>query len=252
MQAIRQAHDVELRYPAHFVQLLREGLQNAGLHIFKHRKRVVYVSLARPTPFVAGGSAVSENVAAILEVIGKHPLCTRKVIAESVLAKSPASKETPAPATPPEAPVADADPSDPVTPAAEAPPAEGAPTTTDAAAKAKGALAADLRFLVQAGHIIEFHNGTFDLPLPPKPKEAPTSRAKSPAETTADDVGADPATAVGRAGDGRRTSTVGCRRTRPRCQPSKQERWKTAWNLFRKRKKRRRGGIGRACAGTFS
>ncbi len=106
MQAIRQAHEAELRYPAQFVQLLREGLQNAGLHIFKHRKRVVYVSLARPTPFMAGGSAVSENVAALLDIIGKSPLCTRKVIAEHVLAKTSGVQAMPAV----EKPVAEAKP----------------------------------------------------------------------------------------------------------------------------------------------
>ena len=46
---------------------------------------------------------------------------------------------------------------------------------------------------MQAGHIIEFHNGTFDLPLPPKAKENPALTAKLPAAKTADDVGADPA-----------------------------------------------------------
>ena len=86
MQAIRQAHDAELRYPAHFVQLLRQGLQNAGLHIFKHRKRVVYVSLSRPSTFAPDG-AVSENVAAILTTVAKFPLCTRKTLAEHVLAR---------------------------------------------------------------------------------------------------------------------------------------------------------------------
>ena len=189
MQAIRQEHEKELRYPARFVQLLREGLQNAGLHIFKHRKRVVYVSLSRPTPFVPGDGAVSENVAAILEIIGKAPLCTRKVIAEhvfsrqkvatpSALAAEPTATESTTAETPAVLP-ADA-------------PAE------DAATKAKAALAADLRFLVQAGHIIEFHNGTFDLPLLPKVKEeVPTTKsiARSDAKpkSEAEDVGADPA-----------------------------------------------------------
>lgn len=56
-----------------------------------------------------------------------------------------------------------------------------APAVDDPMAKAKAALAADLRFLVQAGHLIEFHNGTFDLPLPPKPKEEPPSAANKQA-----------------------------------------------------------------------
>ena len=179
MQAIRQEHETELRYPARFVQLLREGLQNAGLHIFKHRKRVVYVSLSRPTPFVPGNGVVSENVAAILEIIGKSPLCTRKVIAEHVF-----SRQKSAPAS-----------SEPAVPTAEAATLPAEAPAEDAATKAKAALAADLRFLVQAGHIIEFHNGTFDLPLSPKAKEeAPVAKsAGTKSQPEADEVGADPA-----------------------------------------------------------
>ena len=192
MQAIRQAHERELRYPAQFVQLLREGLQNAGLHIFKHRKRIVYVSIARPTPFGSGGGAVSENVAAILETIGQVPLCTRKVIAERVLAKQ-AALGKPVPIVP------EVVASDTPTAEADAPPVAQPPAAEDDSAKAKAALAADLRFLVQAGHIIEFHNGTFDLPLSPKAKEEAPPNAANPKKTTpenADDVGADPASAI--------------------------------------------------------
>ncbi len=204
MAAIRQAHDREIKYPGGLVQPLRGGLQNAGLHVFKHRKRVVYVSIARPTLFSGGDGAVSENVAAILQAVAEHPLCTRKGLAELVLARrfgsklaAPFQPETPADApaegaaaTPEQpAPTEAASPVEAVaaeTPGADtaqpaAPPAESAGTVQDAAlAKAKGALAADLRYLVQAGHIIEFHNGTFDLPLQPKPKEtAPAAPAKN-------------------------------------------------------------------------
>ena len=213
MQAIREAHDREMRYPAQFVQLLRQGLQNAGLHIFKHRKRVVYVSLARPVPFVAQGT-VSPGVAAILEAIAQNPLGTRKALAEQVLAKSnpppaapsdvdaanpvpvptrvlaePTDLTAPETATPEARPVSQA--ADATAPASDefavvpgenvpanepvAPPSAPAAASNagpeDPVAKARAALAADLRFLVQAGHIIEFHNGTFDLPLPPKAKE---------------------------------------------------------------------------------
>lgn len=227
MRAIREAHDTEMRYPAQFVQLLRQGLQDSGLHIFKHRKRVVYVSLARPTPFVARGT-VSPNVAAILETVAQNPLCTRKALAEKVLARGTAMPEesesltelrTGAAATipgepsvpestedagtagavsteaetaisaterTPEAPEAtlEADAPEPSSTAAvpvstdSAPePAPAAKLPEDPVARAKAALAADLRFLVQSGHIIEFHNGTFDLPLPPKAKEDQPSTA---------------------------------------------------------------------------
>ena len=237
MQAIRAEHEQEMRYPAHFVQLLRQGLQNAGLHIFKHRKRVVYVSLARPMPFVAHRT-VSPSVSAILETIAQSPLCTRKLLAERVLARG--LSHPPAPAQAEEKPFSSEasspdvhavaeDVSSEATPLTEAAtsslPAEvekptalssdgvtssgsadevsgetpveaasdasmtvvaetpiealptGNPVATaesineDPVQKAKAALAADLRFLVQSGHIIEFHNGTFDLPLPPKAKE---------------------------------------------------------------------------------
>lgn len=142
MQTIRQAHEPELRYPGRFVQLLREALQNAGLHIFKHRKRFVYVAASRPTTF-SGSEVLTETVAAILKTVGENPLITRKALAEKILAGLPVAAE-------------DAPPEDPYV-------------------KARSALAADLRFLVQSGHLIEFHNGTFDLPLPPKPKAPPAS-----------------------------------------------------------------------------
>ena len=229
MQAIRFEHEQEMRYPAHFVQLLRQGLQNAGLHIFKHRKRVVYVSLARPTPFVAHGT-VSHSVSAILETIAQSPLCTRKALAQHVLARGlgqtpvqASGVELPPPSTSssdentvaepataqavaaPEstsgetdtaialdaAASADASLAPPEPAVGEVPLAASALASADAAEdplspspkpvsetpfedaslKAKAALAADLRFLVQSGHIIEFHNGTFDLPLPPRAKE---------------------------------------------------------------------------------
>ena len=146
MQAIRQAHEPELRYPGRFVQLLREALQNSGLHIFKHRKRFVYVAASRPATF-SGSEVLTESVAAILKLVGENPLITRKALGDKILAGIPEA-------------------------AADAPP-------EDPFVKARAALLADLRFLVQSGHLIEFHNGTFDLPLPPKPKAPPAAAGES-------------------------------------------------------------------------
>ena len=181
MMAIRQSNENELRYPAQFVQHLRKGLQDAGLHIFKHTKRIVYVAVTRPVPFTGG--AVSSNVAAILEYIGQKPLCTRKDLAKKFLPQMTQAAPPTVPAqetVPVEADVALATESAaPVeaenTAAAEQTPAEA--LATDPQAKAKAALAADLRFLVQAGHIIEFHNGTFDLPLSARIKEETAGRS---------------------------------------------------------------------------
>jgi hypothetical protein len=172
MMAIRQSNENELRYPAQFVQYLRKGLQDAGLHIFKHRKRIVYVAVTRPVPF--SGGAVSDNVAAILEYVGEKPLCTRKDLASKFLPRY--TQSAPVDVAPPTAAPVD------TAPLHEG--AESAPETAtqevqavDPLIKAKAALAADLRFLVQAGHIIEFHNGTFDLPLSAKTKEEPAGRS---------------------------------------------------------------------------
>ncbi|MBV9657649.1 MAG: hypothetical protein JO295_06015 [Verrucomicrobia bacterium] len=189
--AIRLAHDSEVKYPGGLVQPLRAGLQNANLQIFKHRKRVVYVSAARPTSFKGGDGAVSENVAAILDFIAQHPLCTRKDLAEKIL---PRHAATEAPGGVPSSPVVeetDATTEAPVqTSSATAAADENQHVAADAAplVKAKAALAADLRYLVQAGHVIEFHNGTIDLPLSPKPKETPLAPAApnaAPARTAA-------------------------------------------------------------------
>ncbi len=244
MQAIREAHEREVRYPAQFVQLLRQGLQNAGLHIFKHRKRIVYVAATRPTPFIPASGAVTENVSLILATISESPLCTRKFLAERVLNKklqgsrpqrvaaapgeqavntsetatssetAALSEETVQQTAASEAvtvlPEIAAHPADieqgidtaqptqsppvPQTVPSEVMP----PRVEDELSRAKTALAADLRFLVQAGHIIEFHNATFDLPLLPKPKEESVKNNSTARVTPADDImsiGADPASA---------------------------------------------------------
>ena len=236
MQAIREAHERELRYPAQFVQLLRQGLQNAGLHLFKHRKRIVYVAASRPTPFIPSSGAVTENVSLILATIAESPLCTRKTLADRVLSKTMAGKAgrgpgsataaqtgaAPAPDAAEGIVVAATDLPSPAenrasgtlpaaaageamtpleAPAGEAPAKTLVPEGPGAElAKAKTALAADLRFLVQAGHIIEFHNGTFDLPLLPRPKEEPAQRktvvAAGKPEDPAQSIGADPVAAV--------------------------------------------------------
>lgn len=185
--ALRFAHEREVKYPAGLVQPLRAGLQGAGLHIFKHRKRIVYVSASRPTPFRTGGEtggAVSGGVSAILETVAEFPMLNRKQLADRILARrfGPASA---APGTP-VVPVPAANPEIGTSGTPEPAPADPAP---DALARAKAMLAADLRYLVQAGHVIEFYpEGTLDLPLLPRPKEPtpapPGRREPTPAIVT--------------------------------------------------------------------
>jgi hypothetical protein len=138
--AIRKARDRESRFPAQIAGALRHGLNQAGLHVFKHKKRILYISTVRPQLFDPNQASVSSNLAAILSTIKSYPKISRKQLAEKVLAKL-----------------------------------IGARSTDEAGSEyqhAKTALATDLIWLAKAGHVIEFADGTLDLPLSPKPAEA--------------------------------------------------------------------------------
>jgi hypothetical protein len=137
--AIRKARDRENRFPAQIAGALRHGLNQAGLHVFKHKKRILYISNVRPQLFDPNQASVSSNLAAILSTIKSYPKISRKQLAEKVLAKL-----------------------------------IGARSTDEASSEyqhAKTALATDLIWLAKAGHVIEFADGTLDLPLSPKPAE---------------------------------------------------------------------------------
>jgi hypothetical protein len=139
--AIRAEWEKERGFPAKIVAHLRKAFLDAGLHLFKHRKRMQYVSTVRPVPFSSeGGGVVSPGIANILARIGSQPGCTRKQLAMDLLPQ-------------------------------------------DAEDTARSALAADLHWLVHAGHVIEFHDGKLDLPFQ-KQKPASGQEAAGNAETT--------------------------------------------------------------------
>lgn len=138
--AIRKARDRENRFPAQIAGALRHGLNQAGLHVFKHKKRILYISTVRPQLFDPNHALVSSSLSAILSTIRSYPKISRKQLAEKVLTKLIGEKS--------------AD--------------EGSPEYQ----QAKTALATDLIWLAKAGHVIEFADGTLDLPLPPKPAES--------------------------------------------------------------------------------
>src|ERR1700737_2867578 len=46
--AIRKARDRENRFPAQMAGALRHGLNHAGLQVFKHKKRILYISTEPP------------------------------------------------------------------------------------------------------------------------------------------------------------------------------------------------------------
>ena len=67
--SVKQAWEKELQFPGQLMHHLRRELTEAGLHIFKHRKRMQYISVIRPDRFKGSLQTLSENIAAILETI---------------------------------------------------------------------------------------------------------------------------------------------------------------------------------------
>jgi hypothetical protein len=141
--AIRKARDRENRFPAQIAGALRHGLNQAGLHVFKHKKRILYISTVRPQLFDPNQAPVSAGLAAVLAVLKSYPKITRKQLAEKILAKSLGEKAK--------------------------------DETTPEYQQARASLVTDLIWLAKAGHVIEFADGTLDLPLPPKAPEPKTS-----------------------------------------------------------------------------
>ncbi|MBS0660726.1 MAG: hypothetical protein JSR82_21110 [Verrucomicrobia bacterium] len=200
-RAIGGAWDEESRHPLNLVQVVRTGLQKAGLQIFKHRKKYVYVSGVRPVAFRAEiGSAISPTVQQILDLIAASPGISRKALAERILGPAPAEKpaETPVAAVPSaDAPAeaanevaaeAGAESAPAEAAASPAPAAEPAPATVtleDPYSRAKSLLIADLRWLTAAGHVIALHDGTYDLPPTPQKPAAPAGAAAAPAAPAA-------------------------------------------------------------------
>jgi hypothetical protein len=148
--AIRKARDRENRFPAQIAGALRHGLNHAGLQVFKHKKRILYISTVRPQLFDLTHSSVSPSLFAILSTIRSYPKISRKQLAEKVLTKQLG--------------------------------ADGLGETNPEFQQAKTALASDLIWLAKAGHVIEFSDGSLDLPLPPKQIESAKGSAEESAE----------------------------------------------------------------------
>ena len=95
--AVRQAWEQERGFPGQMMHQLRQQFSRAGLHVFKHRKRMQFVSLIRPSPMEDG--SLSPSVAEILQFIktGQNP--NRATLATAILgadeaAIDPARKTT--------------------------------------------------------------------------------------------------------------------------------------------------------------
>jgi len=130
---VREAWEAESRFPQQIVNGLRPFLMEAGLHFFKHRKRILFVSATKPQRHPAG-QVFSDGITAILQTVEAAPRIKRPDLATKILG---ASQDTP-----------------------------------EAAAR-KAQLAADLHYLIHEGQVIEFSDGALELPLAPQDKPAP-------------------------------------------------------------------------------
>lgn len=153
--AIGDAFDREILFPASVVNAMRPVMAEAGLTFFKHRKRVVYASSLRPVRHPEGYPA-RENVLAVLRTIEANPRCSRHDLAVKVLGENFDVPEK---------------------------------------AEEKTALAADLHYLLLAGHVIEFVDGRLDLPLAPKAQAEAAKGEDDSSEETMTEAPAAPATA---------------------------------------------------------
>ena len=142
-RAIEDAWANETRSPSKMMQELSAGLRQGGLNIFRHRRGMLFVSPIRTRVFSHESAGVSASINAILEKVGATPGINRKQLSEQL---APAGAE---------------------------------PADLE---RAKLTLASDLHWLVSEGYVIEFNDGSLDLPRT-KPPAAPAVEEK-PAATT--------------------------------------------------------------------
>ena len=143
-RVIEDAWAAEIRSPSKMMQELAGGLRNAGLNIFRHRRGMLYVSPIRTRTFGHDRTTVSVSLGRILDTLSEASGINRKQLLEKF-----------------------------------------APDGTEQAEidRVKMTLASDLRWLISEGYVIEFNDGSLDLPRAKAP--APTPPAKAAAETQA-------------------------------------------------------------------
>jgi hypothetical protein len=131
----------ETKSPSPMMQELASRFREVGLQIFRHRRGMLFVSPVFPRPFTEQQTSVSSQVRTIIEAIGAQPRIGRKELADKLIVG----------------------------------------LTGDETERAKMALASDLLWLISAGHVIEFNDGSLDLPrAKTKQKEKEESAESEP------------------------------------------------------------------------
>ena len=153
-RAIEDAWVRETRSPSGMMQELAGRLRQNGLHVFRHRRGMLFVSPIRTRAFVHEQAGVSPSVNAILQALTGAAVIHRKQLFEKLI---------------------------------------GDLTAEDAEPR-KLAFASDLRWLISEGYVIEFNDGSLDLPrgkakpqevvAPEVPTEAAERGSAQPAEQT--------------------------------------------------------------------
>jgi hypothetical protein len=123
-RVIEEAWTHETRSPSNMIQELAAQLRQAGLNVFRHRRGMLFVSTIRTRRFVHDQAGVSPSVNAILETLAAKPGINRKELAEKLTVDHSAEETE----------------------------------------SKKLVLASDLRWLISEGHVIEFNDGSLDLP----------------------------------------------------------------------------------------
>jgi hypothetical protein len=139
---IEDAWSRETRSPSQIMQELAGTLRQAGLNIFRHRRGMLFVSPIRARAFKHEQTGVSPSVNSILETLTATPRVNRKELAEKLLID----------------------------------------LAGEEAETKKLSLASDLHWLVSEGYVIEFNDGSLDLPRTKPAKEKIVPAVVSTAE----------------------------------------------------------------------
>ena len=135
---IEQAWVREARSPSNMMQELATRFRQSELHIFRHRRGMLFVSPVRVRAFVHEQAGVAQSVNLILAAISASAGVTRKQLFQKLTGNGAIEDEE----------------------------------------SHRFALASDLRWLINEGHVIEFNDGSLDLPrMKTRPQEAVSAEA---------------------------------------------------------------------------